>query len=148
MNYSAEAVNTQWPTSARLSVYLIQEGISETSERRASISRKSAGKEYTEADTRFIGLRRRIKYERNENRLEVMTITTKYNIGDVVWVSVYGEPLEVRILGVMYEQYPKHRERITYRILEVDIDDPFASVTIPENNIWGSKEELLKELTL
>lgn len=30
-----------------------------------------------------------------------MTITTKYNIGDVVWVSVYGEPLEVRILGVM-----------------------------------------------
>lgn len=84
----------------------------------------------------------------NENRLEVMTITTKYNIGDVVWVSVYGEPVEVRILGVMYEQYPKHRERITYRILEVDIDDPFASVTVPEDNIWGSKEELLKELTL
>ena len=71
-----------------------------------------------------------------------MTITTKYNIGDKVWMAFFDTPKEVVITGIKYtllgislicKYYNKHTG---YE----------SEVEIPEELLYPTKEELLKSL--
>lgn len=71
-----------------------------------------------------------------------MTIGTKYNIGDEVWVSVDGKPTKGKVRGInarigrfgdtMYG-------RITYEVISYEL--PYY-----EDAVFSTKEELLKSL--
>lgn len=71
-----------------------------------------------------------------------MTITTKYNIGDKVWMAFFGTPEEVVITGIKYtlrgifltcKYYNKHT-------------GCESEVEIPEDFIYPTKEKLLKNI--
>lgn len=71
-----------------------------------------------------------------------MTITTKYNIGDKVWIAFSGTPEEVEITGIKYtlrgifltcKYYDK------YKGFESEVE-------IPEELLYPTKEKLLKTL--
>ena len=71
-----------------------------------------------------------------------MTITTKYNIGDKVWMVFFDKPEEVVIVGIKYtlrglfftcEYYNEHTG---YK----------SEVEMPEDFIYPTKEKLLKTL--
>ena len=71
-----------------------------------------------------------------------MTITTKYNIGDKVWMAFSGTPEEVEITGIKYtlrgifltcKYYNKHA-------------GSGIEAEIPEELLYPTKEKLLKSL--
>lgn len=71
-----------------------------------------------------------------------MTITTKYNIGDTVWMLLFGTPEEVEITGIKYtlrgifvicKRYTKY----------TGIGSEFET---PEDLLYPTKEKLLKSL--
>lgn len=71
-----------------------------------------------------------------------MTIETKYNIGDEVWVSnVFGDTFNVTIYGVMVEVID-NKVLIDYR---VGFDRDYCHLR-KEELVFPTKEELLKSL--
>ncbi len=71
-----------------------------------------------------------------------MTIETRYNIGDKVWVYVLDEPYEVVIQGIEYTNY-KTSKHILYYVSD-DVYD-FCN-KLCEDALFPTKEELLKSL--
>lgn len=69
-----------------------------------------------------------------------MTIETKYNIGDEVWVLLGNRPFEVKITDIYY--FAKER-KATYYCSNIE----FAFDTaLYEEMLFPTKEELLKSL--
>lgn len=71
-----------------------------------------------------------------------MTIETKYNIGDEVWVNVYGETYNFIVKGIRFV-CDKLYKRIVYTLLEEGGDTP---IYLDESELFPTKEELLKSL--
>lgn len=71
-----------------------------------------------------------------------MTIETKYNIGDKVWMWLIDKPEEFIITGV---EYTHHQIFVgcKYYIKSTDCE---YEVKIPESLLFLTKEELLKSL--
>lgn len=71
-----------------------------------------------------------------------MKITTKYNIGDTVWMILLDTPEEFVITGI---KYTHHRILVgcSYYIKSTDCE---YEVEIPEVLLYPTKEELLKSL--
>lgn len=69
-----------------------------------------------------------------------MTIETKYNIGNIVWMYVLNEPTEVVITKVKTLSHSKFNTNVSYRIKCVDED---YEVEISEKYLYKTKEELL-----
>lgn len=71
-----------------------------------------------------------------------MTIETKYNIGDEVWMMLFDKPEEFVITGI---EYTHHRvyTGCKYYIKSTDCD---YEVAILEKLLFPTKEELLKSL--
>lgn len=65
-----------------------------------------------------------------------MTITTKYNIGDKVWMLLLSSPKEVEITGIKY----------TLRGIFLTCKHYNSEVEIPEELLYPTKEKLLKTL--
>lgn len=69
-----------------------------------------------------------------------MTIETKYNIGDEVWVAnIFGEPFKVKVYGVSVEVLG-NRTFISYY---VGLNEGSCSLR-RECEVFSTKEELLK----
>lgn len=71
-----------------------------------------------------------------------MTIETKYNIGDKVWMLLINEPEEVTITGI---EYTHHRIFVGCKYY-IKSNDCEYEISIPESLLFPSKEELLKSL--
>jgi hypothetical protein len=71
-----------------------------------------------------------------------MNIITKYNIGDVVWANVIGEPYNFIVKGIRFVCDRFHK-RIVYTVLEEGGD---TLIYLDENELFPTKEELLKSL--
>lgn len=70
-----------------------------------------------------------------------MTIETKYNIGDEVWVkNCFNEPFQMEVIEV-YVDVTKIAEIHNYRL-----DNGTATIIRNKNEIFPTKEELLKNL--
>lgn len=78
-----------------------------------------------------------------------MTIETKYNIGDEVWVKYSGEPMSAKVIGrcVNQESLKIQGEQKIYQI------EKYALLTeegifegIYPTSMYPTKEELLKSL--
>ena len=71
-----------------------------------------------------------------------MTIETKYNIGDVVWMLLLNIPEQFVITGI---KFTHHRIFVgcKYYIKSTDCE---YEVEIPEELLFSTKEELLKSL--
>ena len=71
-----------------------------------------------------------------------MTIETKYNIGNEVWMMLLDSPEEFVITGI---EYTHHRIFIgcKYYIKSTDCE---YEVEIPEELLFPTKEELLKSM--
>jgi hypothetical protein len=73
-----------------------------------------------------------------------MTIETKYNIGDEVWVMFDGEPLCGRIVECrIHCNYGRHITRV---YVVCDIKDRNRNNQFFEYAIFKTKEELIKSL--
>lgn len=71
-----------------------------------------------------------------------MTIGTKYNIGEEVWVSVDGKPTKGRVRGInarIGKLGDTIYGRITYEVISYEL--PYI-----EDAVFPTKEELLKNL--
>lgn len=71
-----------------------------------------------------------------------MTIETKYNIGDEVWMMLFDKPEEFVITGI---EYTHHRIFIGCKYYIKSTDREYE-VAIPEGLLFHTKEELLKNL--
>lgn len=71
-----------------------------------------------------------------------MTIETKYNIGDEVWVNVYGETSNFIVKGIRFV-CDKLYKRIVYTLLEEGGDTP---IYLDESELFPTKENLLNSL--
>ena len=69
-----------------------------------------------------------------------MTIETKYNIGDEVWITNNSQPIQVQILQITVK---KRGEHIT---IEYMIDNDEVITRRYEQDLFPTKEELLKSL--
>ena len=71
-----------------------------------------------------------------------MTIDTKYNIGDEVWVNCLGDPIPFKVKSVNI-----HKDRfhsfIFYDLLE---DGESAFIRLQEDELFPTKEELVNHL--
>lgn len=65
-----------------------------------------------------------------------MTIETKYNIGDEVWVKVQGKPTKFKVVG-FYKPFAE----LLYLI---ENDDTY--IALEAKYLFPTKEELLKSL--
>ena len=72
-----------------------------------------------------------------------MIIETKYNIGNEVWGMPNGEPVKLTIAR-MYIKIHKNQLSISYELDDIDGDD--RTYRLPENWIFRTKEELIKNL--
>lgn len=71
-----------------------------------------------------------------------MTIETKYNIGDKLWLLLLNEPTEVAVIGI---EYSTTRIRIgCYYILK--LNNYSFELGAFESDLYPTKEELLKSL--
>ena len=71
-----------------------------------------------------------------------MTIETKYNVGDEVWVSVKGEPTQGKVRGIdvhIGKMGDTIYGRVTYDVISYEM--PYN-----ESAVFPTKEELLKSL--
>ena len=71
-----------------------------------------------------------------------MTIETKNNIGDEVWVSVKGKPTKGKVRGInarIGKLGDTIYSRITYEVISYEL--PYI-----EDAVFPTKEELLKSL--
>lgn len=71
-----------------------------------------------------------------------MTIGTKYNIGDKVWVSVKGEPTQGKVRGIdahIGKMGDTIYGRVAYDVISYEM--PYD-----ESAVFASKEGLLKSL--
>lgn len=71
-----------------------------------------------------------------------MQIETKYNIGDEVWVHVFGETYNLIVKGIRFV-CDKLYKRIVYALLEEGED---TTIYLDECELFPTKEELLKSL--
>lgn len=71
-----------------------------------------------------------------------MTIETKYNLGDMVWLHLLGEPTEVMVIGL---KYTISRTLIGCRYILKHNDYSFDLEAF-ESDLFPTKEELLKSL--
>ena len=71
-----------------------------------------------------------------------MTIETKYNIGDEVWIMVRGECYQLKVVGIRTNSL-KYYKSIEYFVSE---DGDELSFTFGESELFPTKEELLKSL--
>ena len=71
-----------------------------------------------------------------------MTIETKYNIGDEVWVNVLDEPCNFIVKGIRFVCDRFHK-RIIYFLLE---EGECVLIFLDEKELFPTKEELLKSL--
>lgn len=71
-----------------------------------------------------------------------MTIETKYNIGDEVWVAnIFREPIEVKVYGIVAE-VKDNNVLIDYHVGLSENGCAFRK----EELVFSTKEELLKSL--
>lgn len=83
-----------------------------------------------------------------------MTIETKYNIGDEVWLIEANKCISGKIVGFRHTYGIGHRYGLLYTGKEsvniqysIEIPDRiFHAVDIEENRLFPTKEELLKSL--
>lgn len=71
-----------------------------------------------------------------------MKIETKYDIGDEVWIMIYGECYQLRVVGIRITKLKNHKA-IEYFVSE---DGDELSFTFDESEFFPTKEELLKSL--
>ena len=71
-----------------------------------------------------------------------MEIKTKYNIGDEVWIMIYGECYQLIVVGIRTTT-SKGYKSIDYFVSE---DGDELSFTFGESELFPTKEELLKSL--
>ncbi len=72
-----------------------------------------------------------------------MTIETKYNIGDEVWVEYYMKPTKMVVESLLFVK-DAEIEKIMYSV--VNPDDRREFYDADESEIFPTKEELLKSL--
>lgn len=72
-----------------------------------------------------------------------MTIETKYNIGDKVWVEFFMEPIRMIVESIEFRK-DKNTENICYFV--VNINDRRDCCDANESDLFPTKEELLKSL--
>ena len=65
-----------------------------------------------------------------------MTIETKYNIGDEVWLMYRNKVFSGRIVGIVLQS-----NRISYKIVSI-----IKGMWFSESKLFLTKEELLKSL--
>lgn len=71
-----------------------------------------------------------------------MTIETKYNIGDEVWMTLFDKPKKFVVKGVEYVYHTIFIGCYYY----IKSEDCQYEVRIPESELFPTKEELLKSL--
>ena len=71
-----------------------------------------------------------------------MTIETKYNIGDVVWTKRYCNFYKLKITQVVI----KASLSFTYIEYMAVEEDDYIQLIFPEQDLFPTKEELLKSL--
>lgn len=72
-----------------------------------------------------------------------MTIETKYNIGDMLWVGDYKEPTQYKVVGIKFCKWDGMEEDLVYTMLNPKNNDYSNMV---EKYLYPTKEELLKSL--
>lgn len=72
-----------------------------------------------------------------------MTIETKYNTGDKVWVNKFNRPSDAVVVSIeIYVEYNRNRN---YYWVKNEFD--LARYKFEEREIFPTKEELIKNLT-
>ena len=72
-----------------------------------------------------------------------MTIETKYNIGDEVWVEWFTIPTKMVVESLLFVK-DAEIEKIMYSV--VNLDDRREFYDAEESELFPTKEELLKSL--
>ena len=72
-----------------------------------------------------------------------MTIETKYNIGDEVWVKAYAKATKCKVTGINFCKWGEMYENLLYTILDTKNCEYYD---IEEKCLYPTKEELLKSL--
>lgn len=72
-----------------------------------------------------------------------MTIETKYNIGDEVWVEFFMKPTRMVVESIEFRK-DENTESIWYFV--VNINDRRECYDANESELFPTKEELLKSL--
>lgn len=76
-----------------------------------------------------------------------MTIETKYNIGDEVWFMTNNKPTTMRVWDITIEIKTKFDGQYVYGdYYRIYYHDYGNKNTVKENNLYPTKEELLKSL--
>ncbi len=75
-----------------------------------------------------------------------MTITTKYNIGDSVWVISKNQVVQTTIKRVSMFQNTDFQDFVWDLDLEGDTGNNLLPAYRPESKLFPSKEELIKSL--
>ncbi len=72
-----------------------------------------------------------------------MTIETKYNIGDEVWVEWFTTPTKMAVEALLFVK-AKDYEKVMYSV--VNPNDRRESYDAEEKDLFPTKEELLNSL--
>lgn len=72
-----------------------------------------------------------------------MTIETKYNIGDKVWLEFFMRPTRMIVESIEFRK-DEHTESIWYFV--VNINDRRECYYANESELFHTKEELIKSL--
>jgi hypothetical protein len=75
-----------------------------------------------------------------------MTIETRYNIGDEVWVKWEGWIYRTKIDGITIDTFYKNDDKILKTSIRYDMEIPGVYLSYRERAVFPTKEELLKSL--
>ena len=75
-----------------------------------------------------------------------MTIETKYNIGDEVWVKWKGEIYRTKIDAITVETFCRMDDEAIKTNIRYDMIVPDAYLSYREYAVFPTKEELIKSL--
>lgn len=76
-----------------------------------------------------------------------MTITTKFSIGDSVWVMKNGNPCKITVGMIEVINYPENNFGVFSTSTIVDYYDSLRPyIRFPESACYATKEELLASL--
>ncbi|MEE1303843.1 MAG: hypothetical protein U0K68_01630 [Agathobacter sp.] len=76
-----------------------------------------------------------------------MTIKTKYNIGDKVWLMWYNKPIQARIMKIKTNTIEVSKFCIrTFKETTIEYIIEMDSAVMSEDRLFPTKEELLKSL--
>lgn len=72
-----------------------------------------------------------------------MTIETKYNIGDMLWVGDYEEPTQYKVVGIKFCRWIEMGDDLVYITLNPKTREYSE---MKEQFLFPTKEELIKSL--